>query len=109
VELPGAGHLAILLGLTTATYLQRPVQEGERSGTVATGGSLLSLFAIGCPACNKLVVLAIGATGALRWFAPVQPVLAIASLAMLAAALWTRLGTEVACRTLGSTRPSGPG
>jgi hypothetical protein len=45
----------------------------------------------------------------LRWFAPVQPVLAIASLAMLAAALWTRLGTEVACRTLGSTRPSGSG
>jgi len=55
------------------------------------------------------VVVAVGATGALQWFAPDQPVLAIASLAMLAAALWTRLGTEVACRTLPSTRPSGPG
>jgi hypothetical protein len=30
-------------------------------------------------------------------------------LAMLAAAPWTRPGTEVACRTLPSTRPSGPG
>jgi len=91
---------AILLGLTAASYVRRLVQEGEPSGKVATGGGLLSLFAIGCPVCNKLVVLAIGATGALRWFAPVQPILAIASLAMLAAALWIRLGTEAACRTL---------
>jgi hypothetical protein len=93
---------AILLGLTAATYLRSLIREGERSGTVATGGGLLSLFAIGCPVCNKLVVLAIGASGALRWFAPVQPILAVASLAVLAAALWTRLGTEVACRTLPS-------
>jgi len=99
---------AILLGLTAATYLRSLVQEGERSGKVATGGGLLSLFAIGCPVCNKLVVLAIGASGALRWFAPVQPILAVASLAMLGAALWTRLGTEVACRTLPSAQPSTP-
>jgi hypothetical protein len=84
---------AILIGLTAATYLRRLVQEGERSGNMVTGGGLLSLFAIGCPVCNKLVVLAIGASGALRWFAPLQPILAIASLAMLGAALWTRLGT----------------
>jgi hypothetical protein len=99
---------AILLGLTAATYLRPLVQEGEHSGKVATGGGLLSLFAVGCPVCNKLVVLAIGATGALRWFAPLQPVLAIASLAMLGAALWVRLGTEVACRTPDPTRPSAP-
>jgi len=99
---------ATLLGLTAATYLRRSVQDGERSATVATGGSLLSLFAIGCPVCNKLVVLAIGASGALRWFAPVQPILAAGSLALLAVALWTRLGTEVGCRTRPSTRPSTP-
>src|SRR6266508_4940619 len=52
---------AILLGLTAATYLRRLIPEGERSAKVATGGGLLSLFAIGCPVCNKLVVLAIGA------------------------------------------------
>jgi hypothetical protein len=100
---------AILLGLTAATYLRSLVQDGEHSGRVATGGGLLSLFAIGCPVCNKLVVLAIGASGALRWFAPVQPILAVASLAMLGAALWTRLGTEVACRTAPSAQPSTPG
>jgi hypothetical protein len=99
---------ATLLGLIAATSLRRIVQDGERSATVVTGGSLLSLFAIGCPVCNKLVVLAIGASGALRWFAPVQPVLAAGSLAMLAVALWIRLGTEVGYRTRPSTRPSTP-
>jgi hypothetical protein len=105
---PVLGASAILLGLTAATYVRRLVPEGEHSAKVATGGGLLSLFAIGCPICNKLVVLAIGATGALRWFAPVQPVLAAASLAMLGAALWTRLGTEVACPTVPSAQPSAP-
>ena len=99
---------AILLGLTAATYVRRLVPDGERSAKVATGGGLLSLFAIGCPVCNKLVVLAIGATGALRWFAPVQPVMATVSLAMLGAALWARLGSEVACQTPSSAQPSTP-
>jgi len=99
---------ATLLGLTAATYLRQLVPAGERSAKVATGGGLLSLFAIGCPVCNKLVVLAIGASGALRWFAPVQPVLATVSLAMLGAALWTRLGSEVACQTPSSAQPSTP-
>jgi len=99
---------AILLGLTAATYVRRLVPDGERSAKVATGGGLLSLFAIGCPVCNKLVVLAIGATGALRWFAPVQPVMATVSLAMLGAALWARLGGEVACQTPSSAQPSTP-
>jgi hypothetical protein len=88
---------AVLLGLTAATYL-RPPLPGADTSRAATGGGLLALFAIGCPICNKLVVIAVGATGALQWFAPVQPLLAVASLAVLGAALWTRLGGEVACR-----------
>jgi len=99
---------AILLGLTAASYLWQPVPQAVPGAKVATGGGVLSLFAIGCPVCNKLVVLAIGATGALRWFAPVQPVLAVASLAMLAATLWVRLGAEVACPTPLSARLTTP-
>jgi len=52
------------------------------AGTVAArgrgrlgGGGLLSFLAIGCPICNKLVVLALGLGGVLRWFAPIQPLL----------------------------------
>ncbi len=48
---------------------------------------MLSVLAIGCPVCNKLVVLALGAGGALTHFAPVQPILGFLSLGLLAYAL----------------------
>ncbi len=105
---PVLGASATLLGLTAASYLRQPTPDGGPSARVATGGGLLSVFAVGCPICNKLVVFAIGATGALRWFAPVQPLLAVASLAMLGAALWVRLGGEVACSTGPAALPSTP-
>jgi hypothetical protein len=43
----------------------------------------LSWLAIGCPVCNKLVVLAVGASGALSYFAPMQPWLAAVSISSL--------------------------
>ena len=58
---------------------------------------LLSFFAVGCPVCNKLVVAALGTTGAVEVFAPVQPLLAVASVALLAVALRRRLATRSAC------------
>ena len=54
------------------------------------GGGLLSAFAIGCPICNKLVVLLLGVSGALTYFEPLQPFLGVASLVLLALAVWTR-------------------
>lgn len=61
-------------------------------------GGFLSFLAVGCPTCNKLVVLALGTTGALDWFAPAQPVLGIVSIALLAWALRARLRSAIACR-----------
>ena len=53
-------------------------------------GSMLSLFAVGCPICNKLVVMAVGVSGALNWFAPLQPLLAGGSLVLqLASFQWS--------------------
>jgi hypothetical protein len=90
---------ALLLGLTAATYA-RPAAASAHAGAAAkaSGGGVLSVFAVGCPSCNKLVVLALGASGALRYFAPVQPLLAVVSLGLLLAALWVRFGGQVACR-----------
>jgi hypothetical protein len=51
----------------------------------------MSFFAVGCPICNKLVVALIGVGGALSFFAPVQPYLAAAGLALLVASLGVRL------------------
>src|SRR6266508_943370 len=41
--------------------------------------------------------LALGVSGALRYFAPLQPLLAVASLAVVGGALWARLGALSAC------------
>jgi hypothetical protein len=58
---------------------------------------VLSFFAVGCPVCNKVVLLALGASGAVTWFAPLQPLLALVSVAGLAWALRTRLAGLRAC------------
>jgi hypothetical protein len=54
-------------------------------------GALLSFLAVGCPLCNKLVVLLLGAAGVLTYFEPIQPVLGVVSVALLGYALWVRL------------------
>jgi hypothetical protein len=91
---------AILGGLLAATYVRDPAMSADldRPGRVGGIGGLLSFFAVGCPVCNKLVVVALGATGARQWFEPVQPLLAVASIALLAVALRVRLRSAVACQ-----------
>lgn len=94
---------AVLSGLLFATYF-RDGRGGEpdggdldQPGRFGSLGGLLSFFAVGCPICNKLVVISLGTSGALTWFAPVQPYLGLAALGLLAWALRVRLRGEVAC------------
>ncbi|MFF6829812.1 hypothetical protein [Streptomyces longwoodensis] len=75
---------------------EEPAAQRPRTARALLGG-LGSAFAVGCPICNKLVVLAIGVSGALSYWAPVQPVLAVASLALLGYALVRRLRTAEVC------------
>lgn len=92
---------AVLGGLLIATYVRDTPggdDELDRPGKTGGVGGLLSFFAVGCPTCNKLVVVALGSSGALDWFAPAQPVLAIASLLLLGWALRARLHGQIACR-----------
>lgn len=75
---------ALMLGLLAGTYaLDRPT--GPDMPATATGG-LLTYFAVGCPICNKLVVLVLGVSGALAFFAPLQLFIGIASVLLL---IWT--------------------
>lgn len=97
--LPVLVATSVLAGLLLATYVRdggadEPVDRPARAGGV---GGLLAFFAVGCPVCNKLVVIALGTTGALELFAPLQPLLAIASVTLLAVALQRRLAGERAC------------
>lgn len=90
---------AVLVGLLAATYVAGPGDgsSGGSQGKNVAGGGLLSVFAIGCPVCNKLVVLALGYGGALTYFAPVQPVLGFLSVGLLLYALRLRLRSETSC------------
>ena len=94
---------AVLGGLLAATYVgdrsTEPSSIGEMDDPTRRGGiaGLLSFFAVGCPVCNKLVIVALGTTGARQWFEPVQPVLAIASVVLLGWALRARLRSATSC------------
>lgn len=54
-------------------------------------GGLGTFLAVGCPTCNKIVLL-LGSGGAMSYFAPLQPVLGAAALLLLATALRRRIG-----------------
>lgn len=86
---------ALLEGFLLATYVQ--AGTGKATTGKATAGGVLSFLAVGCPVCNKLVVLAIGISGALSYWAPVQPFLAMASLALLVFAVRRRLSGLRSC------------
>lgn len=90
---------AVLGGLLVATYVREAssAETLDRPGRVGGIGGFLSFFAVGCPVCNKLVVVALGTTGARQWFEPLQPVLAVASIVLLAVALRARLRNPVVC------------
>jgi hypothetical protein len=97
---PALALTSVLSGLLFATYVREPGTTGttaaslDRRGAV---GGLLTFFAVGCPVCNKLALVALGYTGALRWFAPVQPFLAVGGVALLFWALRSRLQGQLAC------------
>lgn len=65
-----------------------PGKPGSIGGL--SGSGLLTALAIGCPVCNKLVVALLGVSGALGIWAPIQPLLGIASVLSLTVAVILR-------------------
>lgn len=98
---------AALSGMLFATYArphrsapQDPEAEDtgyRRTSRMGLAGGVLAWFAVGCPVCNKLALLALGYSGAITWFAPVQPFLALGALALTGVALLWRLRGQIAC------------
>ena len=93
---------APLMGMLTAMYVvgapgrfistsgTAPTGDGSESGAFTLRG-LATFFAIGCPVCNKIVLLALGTSGAPNLFAPIQPLIGAASIGLLCATLIWRL------------------
>ena len=98
---------ALLIGLTAATYVAvgdvaASGPDRTRSSSVASSvaslvASLLATFAIGCPICDKLVVAAIGVSGALSYWAPLQPLLGALGIMVLLTGLTVRLRHQACC------------
>jgi hypothetical protein len=84
---------ALLFGPLAATYLV-PWPSACRVGGRTGAGGVMSFLAAGCPLCNKLVVFAIGTTGAIEYFRPLQPLLGALSILLLAIALRARWQTR---------------
>ena len=80
---------SLLAGLLAATEL--------RPGRPLAGGGLVTLFAVGCPVCNKPAVLLLGTAGAASWLGPLQPILGATAIVLLAGALVVRLRAHGAC------------
>ena len=110
---------APLMGLLGATYSAPAAPAGAagepvplvltpaagasgREGTaLGTAASVAAFLAIGCPVCNKIALVLLGASGAMTVFAPLQPVIGAASLVLLAGTLAWRLRLRArggACR-----------
>ena len=98
----GAAALLSTVSLAAlhARYVAAPEQQGpDPAGRDGWIGGTLTFFAVGCPVCNKLVLLALGSAGAMTWFEPVQPLLQLVAVALLAWALQRRLAGERSCAT----------
>jgi len=92
----------LLMGLLAGTYLAPPPTplvalpgdggvSARRTSTLGYAGGLAAFLAIGCPVCNKIALVLLGASGALSIWAPLQPLVGLASLGLLVAALAWRL------------------
>lgn len=97
-SVPVLALTSVFAGLLLATYVRTEnYLPEEKSLKVGGIGSLLSFFAIGCPVCNKLVLIALGTSGAMSYFAPIQPFLAVFGVAFLMYAFRKRVLNESAC------------
>lgn len=89
---------SLLSGMLFATYVRMDaIDTGENSAKVGSLGGFLAYLAVGCPVCNKLALIALGSSGAIQYFAPVQPYLGAAGVLLLMFALRKRLVNEAQC------------
>lgn len=80
---------AALIGMTWALPLEAPRADAEKRTLL---GAVTTFFAVGCPTCNKIVLILLGTSGALTYFAPLQPLLGVGAVVLIVAALRRRLG-----------------
>jgi hypothetical protein len=89
---------SVVTGALLATYLV-PRTIKDRAAEAGLGGGFLAFLAVGCPLCNKAVVVLLGTSGAVSIFQPIQPFLGALGLLLASLALAVRLrGIRRGCR-----------
>jgi hypothetical protein len=94
VPLPASAAVPLGGGATpsatapSATTASEPARDGSVLGAIAGIGAFL---AIGCPVCNKIALVLLGTSGAMSIYAPLQPVIGAASMALLVGTLAWRM------------------
>lgn len=97
-SIPVLALTSILSGLLLATYIAAaPKIDDQKSARFGGAGAVLSYFAVGCPVCNKLALVALGYSGAIKYFAPIQPILGFLSIALLFYVFRKRVLNEGTC------------
>jgi len=81
---------AVLTGLLAASYTV-PFSGHQAVASKVSAAGVLSVLAIGCPICNKVVLLLLGVSGAMAYWAPLQPALGALSVVLLGLTLWIRV------------------
>jgi hypothetical protein len=91
---------SVISGLILATYVKNDtIVDEEKSIKIGGAGAFFSFLAVGCPVCNKIALIALGYSGALQYFAPLQPYMAALGVGLLMYALRKRLNGELMCST----------
>lgn len=91
---------SVISGLILATYVKNDTSvDEEKSIKIGGAGAFFSFLAVGCPVCNKIALIALGYSGALQYFAPLQPFMAALGVGLLMYALRKRLNGELMCST----------
>jgi hypothetical protein len=81
---------AAVIGLPSSTG-PGPSDERDRGGSLGAVAGFGAFLAIGCPVCNKVALVLLGASGALSVWAPLQPLIGALSVVLLVIAVAWRL------------------
>lgn len=78
-----------LTSVLAGVYIwQRTSLKKESADYAATGGALGGFLAFGCPICNKVLLLLLGATTTMTVFNPLRPFIGALSVLMFAGVIY---------------------
>jgi len=61
-----------LIGAYIGLHMYEKHERNKRGDVLATTGSVANIFAVGCPICNKLLVVLLGTSVVMTYFEPMR-------------------------------------